>query len=65
VGLCEMVQHLQMWDYVSLSGTKADRMIEFVDQQHEQFVNPAIVKEGCYVAPIVSNNFWAYQSYKL
>lgn len=51
VGLCEMVQHLQMWDYVSLSGTKEDRVIEFIDQQHDQFINPATVKNACYVAP--------------
>lgn len=46
-----MVQHLQMWDYVSLSGTTENRMIEFVDQQHEHFVNPAIVQKAHYIAP--------------
>lgn len=52
VGLCEMVQHLQMWDYTSVSCTKDNRMVEFVDQQHEQFVNPAVINENaCYVAP--------------
>lgn len=53
VGLCEMVQHLQMWDYVSLSCTMDDRFIEFVDQQHEHFVYPAIVENAHYVAPKV------------
>lgn len=51
VGLCEMVRHLQMWDYVSLSGSKEGKWIEFVDQQHEHFVDPAIVEKACYVAP--------------
>ncbi|XP_063698514.1 mitochondrial enolase superfamily member 1-like [Culicoides brevitarsis] len=51
VGLCEMVQHLQMWDFVSLSGTKENRWIEFVDQQHEHFVEPAIVRKACYMPP--------------
>ncbi|XP_058460475.1 mitochondrial enolase superfamily member 1-like [Malaya genurostris] len=52
VGLCEMVQHLQMWDYTSVSCSMEGRMIEFVDQQHEQFVNPALVNDAaCYVAP--------------
>lgn len=51
VGLCEMVQHLQMWDYTSLSGTMENRHIEYVDQQHEQFVYPAIVKNAHYAAP--------------
>lgn len=52
VGLCEMVQHLQMWDYVSLSGTKDGRLIEYVDQQHEQFINPVVVENANYLAPM-------------
>lgn len=50
VGLCELVHHLQMWDYTSLSGSKEDRYIEYVDQQHEQFINPVVVKNANYVA---------------
>lgn len=52
VGLCEMVQHLQMWDYVSLSCTKEGRLIEYVDQQHEQFIDPVVVERANYLAPI-------------
>lgn len=52
VGLCEMVQHLQIWDYINLSATKENRVIEYVDQQHEQFMNPCIIKNACYMAPI-------------
>lgn len=51
VGLSEMVQHLQFWDYLSVSGTKEGRFIEFVDQQHDQFVNPAVVDFARYIAP--------------
>lgn len=51
VGLCEMVRHLQMWDYVSVTGTKDGRMVEFVDQQHEHFIDPAVVENACYIAP--------------
>ncbi|XP_015123419.1 mitochondrial enolase superfamily member 1 [Diachasma alloeum] len=51
VGLCEMVQHLQMWDFISLSGTTDRRIIEYVDQQHDHFVNPTIVKNAHYMAP--------------
>lgn len=51
IGLCEMVQHLQMWDYICLSGTREGRVIEYVDQQHDQFVNPTIVDKACYQAP--------------
>ncbi|XP_046394999.1 mitochondrial enolase superfamily member 1-like [Ischnura elegans] len=52
VGLSEMVQHLQMFDYVCLSGTMEGRVIESVDQQQEHFEHPAIVKKSRYMAPI-------------
>lgn len=56
VGLCEMVQHLQMWDYVCLSKTMDGRIIEYVDQQHEHFVNPVVMKNAKYQAPTVRIN---------
>jgi L-fuconate dehydratase len=40
VGLCEMVQHLQMFDFVALTGTKENRMIEYVDHLHTHFKYP-------------------------
>ncbi len=52
VGLCELVQHLAMFDYVALSGTTEDRVIEFVDHLHEHFAHPAVVREGAYTAPL-------------
>ena len=51
VGLCEAVQHLSMFDFVSVSGTKDDRMIEFVDHLHEHFITPIDVHDGCYWPP--------------
>lgn len=45
-----MVHHLQMWDYTSLSASKEGRYVEYVDQQHEQFINPVVVKNAHYVA---------------
>jgi L-fuconate dehydratase len=51
VGLCEMVQHLSMFDYVAVSATIEDRMIEFVDHLHEHFVEPALVTGGRYRVP--------------
>jgi L-fuconate dehydratase len=51
VGLCELVQHLAMADYVAISGSMNDRAIEFVDHLHEHFVDPAEVSAGRYVAP--------------
>jgi L-fuconate dehydratase len=51
VGLCELVQHLAMFDYVAVSGTFDDRVIEYVDHLHEHFVDPVVVQGGCYRAP--------------
>jgi L-fuconate dehydratase len=51
VGLCEIVQHLAMFDYVAVSGTQDGRMIEWIDHLHEQFTNPARVAGGRYLVP--------------
>jgi L-fuconate dehydratase len=51
VGLCEMVRHLSMFDFVAVSGTDADRAIEWVDNLHEHFTDPAVVAGGRYLAP--------------
>jgi len=51
VGLCELVQHLAMADYVAISGQMEDRAIEFVDHLHEHFVQPVRVRQGRYLAP--------------
>jgi L-fuconate dehydratase len=52
VGLCEMVQHLAMFDYLAISGTYEGRMVEYVDHLHEHFVDPARIRHGRYVAPL-------------
>ncbi len=49
VGLCEYVQHLQMWDFISVSATTENRIVEFVDHLHEHFKHPCVVKNGRYM----------------
>ncbi|GAA3839103.1 mandelate racemase [Sphaerisporangium flaviroseum] len=51
VGLCELVQHLAMFDYVAVSGSAQDRVIEYVDHLHEHFVDPVVIENGRYQAP--------------
>ncbi|WP_394428687.1 L-fuconate dehydratase [Streptomyces sp. SGAir0957] len=51
VGLCELVQHLSMFDYVALTGTTEDRVIEYVDHLHDHFLDPVVLREGHYTAP--------------
>lgn len=51
VGLCEYVQHLSMIDYIAISGSKEDRIIEYVDHLHEHFYDPVVIKQGAYMPP--------------
>ncbi len=51
VGLCEYVQHLSMFDYVAVSGSMENRMIEYVDHLHEHFLDPVTIKNGHYMPP--------------
>ncbi|MGW1182158.1 enolase C-terminal domain-like protein [Streptomyces drozdowiczii] len=51
VGLCELVQHLSMFDFVAVSGTWEDRVIEYVDHLHEHFTDPTVIANGRYTAP--------------
>lgn len=53
VGLCELVQHLSMFDFVAVSGDVEGRIIEMADHLHEHFVHPVVVTDGCYRAPSV------------
>jgi L-fuconate dehydratase len=51
VGLCEMVQHLALFDFVGVSGTADGRVLEYVDHLHEHFTDPVRVTGGRYLAP--------------
>src|SRR4051794_34887369 len=52
VGLCELVQHLSMFDYIAVSGALEGRVIEYVDHLHEHFVDPVAIEAGHYRAPL-------------
>ncbi len=51
VGLCEYVQHLAMIDYICVSGSLENRIIEYVDHLHEHFLDPVVIKNGAYMPP--------------
>jgi L-fuconate dehydratase len=51
VGLCEYVQHLAMFDYVCVSASMENRIIEYVDHLHEHFVDPVCIRDGRYMPP--------------
>jgi L-fuconate dehydratase len=51
VGLCEYVQHLAIFDFLSVSASMQDRVIEFVDHLHEHFLTPVQIRRGHYLLP--------------
>jgi L-fuconate dehydratase len=51
VGLCELVQHLSMFDFIAVSGSMEQRSIEYIDHLHEHFADPVVVRDGRYMAP--------------
>jgi L-fuconate dehydratase len=52
VGLCELVQHLAIIDFVCVSGSLSGRLLEYVDGLHEHFTSPAVVDQGWYRLPV-------------
>ncbi|VDI27922.1 L-fuconate dehydratase [Mytilus galloprovincialis] len=53
VGLCELVQHLSIFDFISAGCSLENRMIEFADHLHEHMEAPVKIKNGNYVVPTV------------
>jgi L-fuconate dehydratase len=51
VGLCEYVQHLSIFDYIVVSASLEDRIVEYVDHLHEHFVHPVVIRDGRYLPP--------------
>lgn len=51
VGLCEYVQHLSIFDFLAVSCTLENRVIEYVDHLHEHFRDPVRIRRGHYLLP--------------
>jgi L-fuconate dehydratase len=51
VGLCEYVQHLSIFDYLRVSRSIEDRVIEYVGHLHEHFIDPVKIRRGHYMLP--------------
>ena len=52
VGLCEYVQHLSIFDYIAVSASLENRVVEFVDHLHEHFINPVMMSGDRYLPPL-------------
>ena len=51
VGLCELIQHLSIIDYVVVSADLEDHFTEYVDHLHEHMVFPTNIRDGRYILP--------------
>lgn len=51
VGLCEYVQHLSIFDFLAVSCTLENRVIEYVDHLHDHFREPVRIRRGHYLLP--------------
>jgi len=51
VGLCELVQHLAIFDYLRVGTSLDGRMVEYVDHLHEHFADPVRTRNGRYLVP--------------
>ena len=51
VGLCEYVQNIAIFDYVAVSASLENRVLEYVDHLHEHFVEPVVIRNGRYMPP--------------
>jgi L-fuconate dehydratase len=53
VGLCEHVQHLSIFDYIAVSGSLENRIVEYVDHLHEHFLDPVTIRNSRYLPPVM------------
>ncbi|MGH7103861.1 MAG: L-fuconate dehydratase [Acetobacteraceae bacterium] len=51
VGLCELEQHVSIFDYIAVSASLENRILEYVDHLHEHFVDPVEIRDGHYMPP--------------
>jgi L-fuconate dehydratase len=51
VGLCEYVQHLAIFDFLGVSCSLENRVVEFVNHLHEHFRHPVVIERGHYLLP--------------
>jgi len=51
VGLCEYVQNIALFDYIAVSASLHNRVLEYVDHLHEHFLDPVVIRRGRYMPP--------------
>jgi L-fuconate dehydratase len=51
VGLCEYVQHYSLFDYIAVSASLENRVLEYIDHLHEHFVHAVRIRNAHYLPP--------------
>ncbi|OZJ05718.1 Mitochondrial enolase superfamily member 1 [Bifiguratus adelaidae] len=51
VGLCEYTQHISFIDYIVVSASLENNLLEYADHLHEHFEDPCVVRKGRYMLP--------------
>ncbi|OQV20915.1 Mitochondrial enolase superfamily member 1 [Hypsibius exemplaris] len=51
VGLCELAQHMAFFDFLQVSCTTENRVLEYVEHLHEHFFEPIRMKGQSYLPP--------------
>lgn len=51
VGLCQYSQNIVLFDYIAVSASLENRVLEYVDHLHENFIEPIVIKRGRYMPP--------------
>ena len=51
VGLCEYAQHVSIFDYICVSASLENRVLEYVDHLHEHFFDPVVISNARYMPP--------------
>jgi L-fuconate dehydratase len=59
VGLCEYVQHVSLFDYIAVSASLKNRVLEYVEHLHEHFLDPVVIRNGRYMPPTAPG--WSIQ----
>ncbi|WP_319411677.1 enolase C-terminal domain-like protein [uncultured Cohaesibacter sp.] len=51
VGLCQYSLNVVLFDYIAVSGSLENRVLEYVDHLHENFEEPLVLRQGRYYPP--------------
>lgn len=51
VGLCQYSQNIVLFDYIAVSASLENRVLEYVDHLHENFLEPIVIRRGRYIPP--------------